>query len=222
MLMVCPNALPVHVRYLGQADYTSTYHAMQQFTEKRDDNTIDELWVLEHFPVYTLGMAGKTEHLLNTKNIPVIKTDRGGQVTYHGLGQLVVYILVNIKRKHWSIKQLVNLLEQAIINYLNSHDLLAQRREKAPGVYICDKKIASLGLRIRKGCSYHGISLNVNMDLTPFSGINPCGYAGLEVTQLSDLGISKTVNQVSEEFLPHLLTLLECYEKQELIQPDKC
>ncbi len=203
---------PISIQYLNQVAYIPIYQAMQEFTENRHAETVDELWILEHFPVYTLGMAGKLEHLLNTQNIPVIKTDRGGQVTYHGLGQLIVYILIDIKRKQWPIKQLVNYLEQAVINYLNSYDLFAERREKAPGVYIHGQKIAALGLRIKKGCSYHGLSLNVNIELAPFSGINPCGYAGLEVTRLWDFGVEKTVEQVSREFLPYLLEILQLSE----------
>jgi len=182
---------------------------MQRFTDARGADTPDELWVLQHPPVYTLGQAAKPEHLLNTGNIPIYPIDRGGQVTYHGPGQLIVYILMDIKRRNWGVKKLVHALEQAVIDYLGSQDLSAMRREKAPGVYVDDRKIASLGLRIRRGCSYHGLSLNVDMDLTPFQGINPCGYAGLEVTQLRDLGMIEDFDQVSAQFLSYLLESLD-------------
>lgn len=181
---------------------------MQRFTDTRSTDTPDELWLLQHPPVYTLGQAGKREHLLNTGNIPVYPIDRGGQVTYHGIGQLIVYVLMNIKRRNWGVKKLVFALEQAVIDYLASQNLSGNRRENAPGVYVDERKIASLGLRIRRGCSYHGLSLNVDMDLTPFQGINPCGYAGLEVTQLRDLGIRDDFEQVSAQFLSYLLCSL--------------
>lgn len=200
---------PVIIRHWGTVAYQPTYQAMQAFTDTRDSTTIDELWVLEHFPVYTLGMAAKQEHLLNTGQIPVIQVDRGGQVTYHGPGQLIVYLLMDLKRRNWGIKQLVTTLEQAIIDYLTTHYIFATRRDKAPGVYVAERKIAALGLRIRKGCSYHGLSLNIHMDLTPFSGINPCGYEGLEVTQLYDLDIIQPFSQTTADFLTILLKQLD-------------
>ena len=181
---------------------------MQHFTETRRKDTVDELWVLQHPGVYTLGQAGKPEHLFNTNNIPVYPIDRGGQVTYHGIGQLIVYILMDIKRRKWGVKKLVQALEQSVIDYLASLNIHAKRRDKAPGVYVLERKISALGLRIRHGCTYHGLSLNVNMDLTPFQGINPCGYTDLEVTQLCDLGITDDFDQVSKEFLPYLLSIL--------------
>jgi lipoyl(octanoyl) transferase len=181
---------------------------MQTFTESRQADTPDELWVLEHPPVYTLGMAGKREHLLNPEKIPVYCVDRGGQVTYHGPGQLVVYILMDLKRRQWGVKQLVHAIEQAVIDYLAYQHLQGQRRDKAPGVYVEGRKISALGLRVKRHCCYHGLSLNVNMDLTPFTGINPCGYAGLEVTQLRDLGIHDSFTQVTNQFLQHLLYTL--------------
>ncbi|EDN69103.1 Lipoate-protein ligase B [Beggiatoa sp. PS] len=189
--------------------YESTYQAMQQFTDNRTVDTLDELWVLQHPPVYTLGQAGKREHLLNPGNIPIYHVDRGGQVTYHGPGQLIIYVLMNIKQRNWGVKKLVQALEQAVINYLASHQINAKRRDKAPGIYVEECKIASLGLRIRHGCSYHGLSFNVDMDLTPFYGINPCGYAGLEVTQLRDLGVNDDFSEVTVQFLSYLFDVLE-------------
>jgi lipoyl(octanoyl) transferase len=195
---------PVIVRYLGQVGYLPTYQAMQQMTENRTEETVDEVWVLEHFSVYTLGMAGKSEHLLNPGNIPVYFTNRGGQVTYHGLGQLVIYVLLDLTRRHWGVKRLVCALEQAVIDYLASLGITAQRRDTAPGVYVAERKIAALGLRVQRGCCYHGLSLNVDMDLRPFDGINPCGYPGLRVTQLADLVTINDLSQVQAGFLPLL------------------
>jgi lipoyl(octanoyl) transferase len=199
----------VIIRQLGLVPYLPIYQAMQHFTDTRQADTPDELWVLEHPPVYTLGMAGKREHLLNTADIPIYPVDRGGQVTYHGPGQLIVYVLIDLKRRHWGVKQIVHTLEQAIIDYLANRQMTGQRRDQAPGVYVNGRKIASLGLRIRRGCSYHGLSLNIDMDLKPFAGINPCGYAGLEVTQLRELGISDNFPQVTANLLLNLLQLLE-------------
>jgi len=203
---------PILIRHLGLVPFEPTYQAMQRFTDNRDADTLDELWLLQHPPVYTLGQAGKPEHLLNTGQIPVYHIDRGGQVTYHGPGQLIVYILINIKRRNWGVKQFVQILEQSVIDYLASQQITAHRREKAPGVYVEGRKIAALGLKIRRNCSYHGLSLNVDMDLTPFQGINPCGYANLEVTQLRELGITDNLTQVTQQFLPHFLNALECEE----------
>ncbi|MDM8559832.1 lipoyl(octanoyl) transferase LipB [Candidatus Parabeggiatoa sp. HSG14] len=206
------SSTPVIIHHLGIVSYEPTYQAMQHFTDTRDADTLDELWVLQHFPVYTLGQAGKREHLLNTGSIPIYHIDRGGQVTYHSPGQLIVYVLMDIKRCNFGVRQLVNALEKAVIDYLASQQINGKRREKAPGIYVNDCKIASLGLRIRRGCSYHGLSLNVNMDLTPFKGINPCGYTGLEVTQLCDLGITDDFEQVTIQFLHFLLNTLNCTE----------
>jgi len=200
---------PVWIRYFGLAPYQATYQAMQHFTDNRQADTVDELWVLQHPSVYTLGQAGKWEHLLNPGQIPVYQVDRGGQVTYHGPGQLIIYVLLDLKRRHWGVKLLVSALEQAVIDYLAHHQILGGRRDKAPGVYVDDHKLSALGLRIRRGCSYHGLSLNVDMDLTPFQGINPCGYAGLTVTQLRDLGINDNLTQLSEQFLPYLFHTLQ-------------
>ena len=163
---------------------------MQQFTQKRTDETNDEVWILEHLPVYTLGLNGKTEHLLNPGDIPVIQCDRGGQVTYHGPGQLVVYTLLDIKRLKLGIRQLVTLLEQAMITTLAQFDIAAVAKPEAPGVYVNDKKIGSIGIRIKNNASYHGISLNNNMDLSPFNHINTCGFKDLRVTQLADFGVN--------------------------------
>lgn len=178
----------------GLQDYLTTLEAMRDFTDRRDAGTGDELWLLEHPPVFTLGQAGRREHLLDPGDIPVIQVDRGGQVTYHGPGQLIAYLLLDLRRAGLGVKRLVNLLEQAVIDLLAIYGIDAERRADAPGVYVADAKIASLGLRIRNGCSYHGLALNVAMDLEPFRRINPCGYAGLAVTQISDLieGVSVT------------------------------
>lgn len=176
----------VQVKYLGLQDYTAIWRSMREFTDQRSSDTQDEIWLVEHHPVYTQGQAGKTEHVLNPGSIPVIQTDRGGQVTYHGPGQLVIYPLLNIRRLHCNVRDLVTALENAVIELLKTCSINATARADAPGVYVEGKKLASLGLRIRKGYSYHGVSINVNMDLEPFSRINPCGYQGLEMTQLRD------------------------------------
>ena len=175
------------IRQLGVQPYEPVWRAMQHFTETRTEAIADELWVLQHPSVFTQGQAGKAEHLLAPGDIPVIQIDRGGQVTYHGPGQLVIYLLINVRRASVGVRELVSLIEAAIIDTLASFKIEAAARADAPGVYVGDAKIAQLGLRIRRGCSYHGLSLNVAMDLSPFSRINPCGYAGLAVTQLIDL-----------------------------------
>jgi lipoyl(octanoyl) transferase len=164
------------IRNLGLQDYETSWQAMQRFTQERNADTPDELWIVEHFPVYTLGLSGKREHLLNTGNIPVINSDRGGQVTYHGPGQLVIYSLLDIKRLNLGVRQLVTILEQAMIGTLADNGIIAVSKADAPGVYVNDKKIGSIGLRIKKNCSYHGLSLNNDMDLSPFDHINTCGY----------------------------------------------
>jgi lipoyl(octanoyl) transferase len=172
---------------LGQVDYQSSWSAMNAMTVDRNEKQNDECWILEHNRVFTLGQAGKQEHILDAHDIPVVKTDRGGQVTYHGPGQLVAYLLIDIKRRRMGVRQLVNLIENSLIQVLDSYDIKANTKKGAPGVYVGDAKIAALGLRIKNGCSYHGLSLNVDMDLTPFSYINPCGFPGMEVTQICDL-----------------------------------
>ena len=197
------------IRHLGQVDYATAWHDMQSFTNSRDHNTPDELWFLEHPPVFTLGRNGKQEHLHNTGKIPVINTDRGGQVTYHGPGQLIAYPLLDINRRQLGVQSLVRILEQAVIDLCTDYRIDAHRREKAPGVYVEDHKLAALGLRIRKGCSFHGLSLNIDMDLTPFSMIDPCGYAGMEVTQLRDLGVKESMKTITDQFQNHLEHLLK-------------
>lgn len=176
------------IRHLaGLSDYQFVLKQMQDFTSQRDNKTLDELWVLEHLPVYTLGQAGKMTHLINPNTIPLVQSDRGGQITYHGPGQLIFYFLLDLKRQGWSTRNFVSGLEQLVIDTLKSFHINSHRQDQAPGVYVDGAKIASIGLRLRKGCSYHGISVNVDMDLSPFQDINPCGYQGLKVTQLSAL-----------------------------------
>jgi len=199
----------VVVRNLGLQNYESIWRDMQQFTQNRSHETPDEIWVVEHFPIYTLGLNGKREHLLNTGNIPVINSDRGGQVTYHGPGQLVIYTLLDIKRLNLGVRQLVTILEQAMISALAQQGITAVSRAEAPGVYVNDKKIGSIGLRIKKNCSYHGLSLNNDMDLRPFDHINTCGYSDLKVTQLSDLGITVSSNQLSSSVIQAITTALQ-------------
>ena len=198
----------MHIRHLGLVDYEPTWHAMQAFTETRTDETPDELWIVEHPPVYTLGLAGKPEHLLQQTAIPLVKTDRGGQITYHGPGQLVVYLLMDLRRRDYGVRDMVRRIEQAIIDTLADYGIEARGDVNAPGVYVGARKIASLGLRIKNHATYHGLSLNVSMDLAPFGWINPCGYAGLEVTRMADLGVEATLAQVAERLIPHLETRL--------------
>lgn len=197
------------IRHEGLVDYDRCWQGMQSFTDARTPATTDEVWLLEHPPVYTLGRNGKQEHLLSTGRIPVIHCDRGGQVTYHGPGQLVVYTLLDLRRRRLGVQSLVHRLEQSVIDLLADHAVSAQRRDGAPGVYVDGRKIAALGLRVRRGCSYHGLSLNVNMDLSPFAQINPCGYRGLEVTQLADLGIAGSPADIGGPLLTHLERLLQ-------------
>ncbi len=195
-------------RALARRDYTHTWHAMQQFTAQRTPDRADEIWLVEHPPVYTQGLNGKAEHLLTPGAIPVVQTDRGGQVTYHGPGQLLAYVLVDLTRKGWGVRDLVSRLEQAVIDLLHDYSIRAVARRDAPGVYVDGAKIAALGLRVKRGCSYHGLSLNVAMDLEPFSRINPCGYAGLPVTHLHALGGPSNLTAVAEVLLKHLCTRL--------------
>ncbi|MCU7995684.1 MULTISPECIES: lipoyl(octanoyl) transferase LipB [Shewanella] len=189
----------LHIRHLGKQDYESVWHAMQHYTDTRGSESHDELWIVEHPPVFTQGQAGKSEHILNAGDIPVIQVDRGGQVTYHGPGQLVVYPLIDIKRSKVGVRQLVTHIEQSIVNMLAKYDINAYAKADAPGVYVNERKIASLGLRIRKGCSFHGLALNVDMDLAPFRRINPCGYAGLEMVQCKELDGPQTVTEAGEQ-----------------------
>lgn len=206
-----PSQNSLQVRHLGRRDYVPVWHAMQQFTVQRTAASADEIWLVEHPPVYTQGLNGKPEHLLTPGAIPVVQTDRGGQVTYHGPGQLLAYVLVDLKRKGWGIRDLVSRLEQAVIDLLHGYGIAASARRDAPGVYVNGAKIAALGLRVKRGCSYHGLSLNVAMDLEPFSRINPCGYAGLPVTQLralGGLGGPADPTEVAEDLLKHLCARL--------------
>jgi len=200
---------PPRIRRLGRADYLPTLAAMQAFTAQRTPETEDELWIVEHPPVYTLGQAGKPEHVLRDLGIPLVKIDRGGQVTYHGPGQVVIYLLLDLARRKLKIRELVSAIEQAVINLLAEYGISAERREGAPGVYVGGAKIAALGLRIRNGASYHGVSLNIDMDLAPFSAINPCGYPGLPVIQTRDLGIPLTTDEAGERLAQHLLRQLD-------------
>lgn len=200
---------PVVVRTLGLVDYEPTWRDMQAFTAARTAGTPDELWLLEHPPVYTLGIAGKPEHLPRVDNgIPVVRIDRGGQITYHGPGQIVAYLLLDMRRRGLSVRPLVRRMEQAVIDLLAEYGIAARGDETAPGVYVGAAKIAALGLRIKHGCCYHGLALNIDMDLSPFHAINPCGYQGLEVTQLRDFGITDTVEQASDKLAANLLRLL--------------
>lgn len=197
------------VRHLGIRPYLETWHAMQVFTDTRDAMTPDEIWLLQHDPVFTQGQAGKAEHLLHQTDIPVVQSDRGGQITYHGPGQLIAYLLIDVRRKGLGIRQLVTAMEQAVIGLLARSDIQACARADAPGVYVDGAKIASLGLRIRRGCSFHGLALNVDLDLTPFSHINPCGYAGLAMTRTASLGGPSHVADAAPLLLTELTRQLD-------------
>lgn len=192
------------VKHLGLTDYATAYQAMQDFNAQRDADTPDEIWLIEHPPVFTLGLAAKPEHILDAGNIPVVKIDRGGQVTYHGPGQLVVYLLLDLKRRNIGVRELVRTMEQAIIDTLADYDIASQRIAGAPGIYIDGAKIAALGLRVKRGCCYHGLALNVDMDLVPFTRINPCGYAGMPVTQTKDLGVRANMDEIGAKLVSHL------------------
>ena len=198
----------LQVRRLGLVPYEPTWQAMREFTDARDADTPDEIWLLEHPPVYTLGQAGRPEHLLRDEGIPLVRIDRGGQITYHGPGQVVVYLLIDLARRGIKVRELVTLMEQAIIDCLAGFGLSAQRQAGAPGVYIDGAKVAALGLRVRNGCSYHGLSLNVDMDLAPFGWINPCGYEGLQTVQLAGYGVRTSVEAAGDSLLSHLQRLL--------------
>ena len=200
---------PPQVRHQGRVEYLPTWQAMQAFTGERGARTRDEIWVVEHPPVFTLGLNARPEHLLAPGDIPVIQTDRGGQVTYHGPGQLVVYPLLDIRRRGLGVRDLVTLLEATVVGLLAEHGVTARPRPDAPGVYVDGAKIAALGLRIRRGASYHGLALNVDMDLEPFSRINPCGHAGMTVTQLRDLTAEVDPETVTDGLLHHLLARLD-------------
>lgn len=212
------------VRDLGEQPYEPIWHRMRQFTADREPDTPDELWVLSHLPVYTQGQAGLAEHVLDPGGIPVVPIDRGGQVTYHGPGQCVIYLLVDVRRARLGIRDLVRFMEESIIDVLEEgYGIRSGTRERAPGVYVEGAKIASVGLRIRRGCSYHGLAFNLDMDLTPFSGINPCGYQGMEVTQLRDLLPPEKVSEhLFSEASKHLVRVLtgklSCYHSANISQ----
>ncbi len=201
---------PPVIRRLGEVPYAPTLERMRGFTQARDNATRDELWLLEHPPVYTVGIAGKTEHWPRADNgIPVLRIDRGGQITYHGPGQLVAYLLLDLRRRGLSVRPLVRRMEQAVIDVLAGYGIAAHGRPEAPGVYVGNAKIAALGLRVRNGCCYHGLALNVDADLAPFHAINPCGYPGLEVTRTADLGIRASKEQIGERLVECLLEQLQ-------------
>ncbi len=196
---------PFHIRALGLVDYEPTWRAMQQFTNERTSDTVDEIWLVQHPPTYTQGQAGKPEHLLNPTDIPVVKIDRGGQITYHGPGQIVIYLLLDLRRWKINVRDLVRLIEQAVIDLLAERGVQAEGRTDAPGVYVNGAKIAALGLKIKNSCCYHGLSFNVDMDLTPFDNINPCGYQGLRVTQCVALGINPELEELQAELTQNLV-----------------
>lgn len=199
---------------MGRQDYLPIWHGMQSLTDTRDQLTQDEIWLVEHNPVFTQGQAGKSEHLLAPGNIPVVNVDRGGQVTYHGPGQQMMYVMLNMKRRKLGVRQLVTALEQCIVNTLRDDDIVAYPKADAPGVYVGEQKICSVGLRIRRGCSFHGLALNVNMDLSPFQRINPCGYAGLEMIDCAALGGPQTLSDAGTRVVDHMCKLLSIHNKE--------
>lgn len=196
------------IRRLGLAEYGPTYEAMQQFTAGRGADTPDELWVAQHPPVYTVGQAGRPQHFPKATAIPVVRIDRGGQITYHGPGQPIVYALLDLPRLGLKVRELVTLLEQAVVDLLGSYNVYASRRPGAPGAYVGGAKVAALGLRVRRGCTYHGVALNADMDLAPFAAIDPCGYPGLAVTQCRDLGIDASADALGEQLAARIAALL--------------
>jgi len=204
-------ASPPIIKNLGPQDYQSVWQRMQDFTKIRNENTPDELWIVEHPAVYTQGRSGKEEHILNATSIPIVKADRGGQVTYHGPGQLIIYTLIDLKRRKLGVRRLVTLLENSIIELLGDYKIKAHNDPKAPGVYVDNKKVAALGLRVSRGCTTHGLSLNIDMDLSPFQHINPCGYKGLEVTQCKDLGIDSDLQTLANSLSIKLSTAINLY-----------
>jgi len=204
-----------HIRSLGLVDYQPTWDAMKRFTAERTADTPDEIWLVQHPPIFTQGQAGKPEHLLDAHNIPVVKIDRGGQITYHGPGQIVLYLLLDLRRWKINVRELVRLMEQSVIDLLAEYGISAQGRVDAPGVYVNDAKIAALGLKIKNGCCYHGLSFNVDMNLTPFSFINPCGYEGLQVTQACALGIPANINELQAQLAQNLIHGLQRHVSQQ-------
>ncbi len=193
------------IHTLGLVEYQPTWEAMKRFTEQRTADTRDEIWLVQHPPTFTQGIAGLPEHLLHQTDIPVIKIDRGGQITYHGPGQIVAYLLLDLRRLRLTVRELVSVMEQSVIDLLDDYGVSAMSRIDAPGVYVNDAKIASLGLKIRHGCCYHGLALNVDMNLSPFSLINPCGYQGLQVTQCTELGITASINELQAGLAQNLV-----------------
>lgn len=199
----------LHIRNLGLQEYSSVFNKMREFTTQRTSATVDEFWCLQHSAVFTLGANADQQHILKQTDIPIVQSDRGGQVTYHGPGQVIIYLLINLKRKSIGVKRLVELIEQSVVELLNDYKIDSQARADAHGVYIEESKIASLGLRVHSGCSYHGLALNVDMDMSPFSLINPCGFPGLEVTQLKDHGVTESVQVISDKLILKLSERLE-------------
>ena len=201
------------VRRLGRVEYGPTWRAMQRFTDERHPASPDEIWFLEHPPVFTLGMNASTAHVLSPGDIPVVQIDRGGQVTYHGPGQLVVYPLIDLRRAKLGVRDIVTALEQSVIGLAAEFGIGAQTRPGAPGIYVAGKKLGSVGIRVRRHCSYHGLAVNVNLDLEPFERINPCGHEGLQMTQLAELGGPGTVERAAGALEPHLLRALGFYSR---------
>ena len=199
-------------------EYEPTWSAIQKFTAERTDDTVDEIWLVQHPPTYTQGQAGKPEHLLNPTSIPVVKIDRGGQITYHGPGQIVAYLMLDLRRWKINVRELVRLMEQAVVELLADFGVKAEGREDAPGVYVGDAKIAALGLKIKTGCSYHGLSFNVDMDLSPFDNINPCGYQGLRVTQAIEFGINMPWEELQAQVTQNLVHGLQRHLESKLPQ----
>ena len=212
MADVSTEPLVTEVKYLGLQEYASVWQQMRDFTDQRSEQDADQIWVVEHYPVFTQGQAGKPEHLLAPGDIPVVQTDRGGQVTYHGPGQLVVYPLVNLKRLKLGVRELVSRIENSVVSLLSGLDIDSAPKPDAPGVYVKGDKIASLGLRVRRGCSFHGVAINVAMDLTPFDRINPCGYDRLKMTQITDfsgeLAASASVDTIGPAYIAILAEAL--------------
>lgn len=199
----------LHIRNLGMQEYSSVFNKMREFTTQRTLTTVDEFWCLQHPAVFTLGANADQQHILKQTDIPIVQSDRGGQVTYHGPGQVIIYLLIDLRRKSIGVKRLVELIEQSIVELLNDYNIVSQARANAHGVYVDEAKIASLGLRVHSGCSYHGVALNVNMNISPFSLINPCGFPGLAITQLKDHGVTESLEMVSEKLTFKLCKYLE-------------
>ncbi len=199
----------LHIRNLGMQEYSSVFKKMREFTTQRTLTTVDEFWCLQHPAVFTLGANADQQHILKQTDIPIVQSDRGGQVTYHGPGQVIIYLLIDLRRKSIGVKRLVELIEQSIVELLNDYNIVSHARASAHGVYVDEAKIASLGLRVHSGCSYHGVALNVNMNISPFSLINPCGFPGLAITQLKDHGVTESLEMVSEKLTFKLCKYLE-------------